>query len=154
VTDKSCWEVPAGKQAKMWNLGTDAMMGYESETTIGRYIGRNQWLFPYIGFDYHYKKFNPNEHNIFGSDYKNLFGQVSNKDNRHTVVAGLAYTLPLLFVADARIDGDGKLRFQLGREDIPVTSRLRFNIMVNTDKEYMSRFPVHCYQVLFVINAL
>ncbi|GAC1313671.1 MAG: hypothetical protein NVSMB24_37240 [Mucilaginibacter sp.] len=120
----------------MWHLGTDAMMGYESETMIGRFIGRNQWLFPYVGFDYHYKKFNPDEHNIFGSDYKNLLGQVSNKDNRHTVVAGVAYTLPLLFVADARIDGDGKLRFQLGREDIPVTSRLRFNVMVNTDKEY------------------
>ncbi len=124
------------KASTMWHLGTDAMMGYESETMIGRYIGRMQWLYPYIGFDYHYKEFNPDEHNIFGSNYKNLFGQVSNKDNRHTVVAGLAYTLPMLFVADARIDGDGKLRFQLGRDDIPVTSRLRFNIMVNTDKEY------------------
>ncbi|HEK19040.1 MAG: copper oxidase [Mucilaginibacter sp.] len=124
------------KATTMWHLGTDAMMGYESETTFGRYIGRNQWLFPYVGFDYHYKKFNPNEKNIFGSDYKNLFGQVSNKENRHTVVAGLAYTLPMLFVADMRIDANGKLRFQLGREDIPLTQRLRFNIMINTDKEY------------------
>ncbi|QEM07137.1 multicopper oxidase domain-containing protein [Mucilaginibacter rubeus] len=124
------------KATTMWRLGTDAMMGYESETTFGRYIGRNQWLFPYVGFDYHYKKFNPDEKNIFGSDYKNLFGQVSNKENRHTVVAGLAYTLPMLFVADMRIDANGKLRFQLGREDIPLTQRLRFNIMINTDKEY------------------
>ncbi|WP_394772400.1 multicopper oxidase domain-containing protein [Mucilaginibacter sp.] len=128
------------KASTLWHLGTDAMMGYESETMVGRYIGRNQWLYPYVGFDYHYKKFNPDEKNIFGSDYKNLFGQVSNKENRHTVVAGVAYTLPLLFVADMRIDGDGKLRFQLGREDIPVTSRLRFNIMVNTDKEYAAGF--------------
>jgi hypothetical protein len=126
------------KASTMWHLGTNAMMGYESETMVGRYIGRMQWLYPYIGFDYHYKKFNPDEKNIFGSDYKNMFGQVSNKDNRHTVVAGVAYTLPMLFVADARIDGDGKLRFQLGRDDIPVTSRLRFNIMVNTDKEYVA----------------
>jgi CopA family copper-resistance protein len=126
------------KASTMWHLGTNAMMGYESETMVGRYIGRMQWLYPYIGFDYHYKKFNPAEKNIFGSDYKNMFGQVSNKDNRHTVVAGVAYTLPMLFVADARIDGDGKLRFQLGRDDIPVTSRLRFNIMVNTDKEYVA----------------
>ncbi|PAW95163.1 copper oxidase [Mucilaginibacter sp. MD40] len=124
------------KATTMWHLGTDAMMGYESETTVGRYIGRNQWLFPYVGFDYHYKKFNPDEKNIFGSDYKNLFGQVSNKENRHTVVAGLAYTLPMLFVADMRIDANGKLRFQLGREDIPLMQRLRFNIMINTDKEY------------------
>ncbi len=124
------------KASTMWHLGTDAKMGYESETMIGRYIGRNQWLYPYVGFDYHYKKFNPDEKNIFGSDYKNLFGQVSNKENRHTVVAGVAYTLPMLFVADAHVDGNGKLRFQLGREDVPVTQRLRFNIMVNTDKEY------------------
>ncbi|MGY4386552.1 hypothetical protein ACVWYN_003688, partial [Pedobacter sp. UYP24] len=43
---------------------------------------------------------------------------------------------PMLFVADARIDGNGKLRFQLGRDDIPISSRMRFNIMLNTDKEY------------------
>ncbi|WP_292945670.1 multicopper oxidase domain-containing protein [Mucilaginibacter sp. 44-25] len=128
------------KAMTMWHLGTDAMMGYESETTVGRYIGRNQWLFPYVGFDYHYKKFNPDEKNIFGSDYKNLFGQVSNKENRHTVVAGVAYTLPMLFVADMRIDGNGKLRFQLGREDIPVAQRLRMTLMVNTDKEYAAGF--------------
>ncbi|MES2376774.1 MAG: multicopper oxidase domain-containing protein [Bacteroidota bacterium] len=124
------------KATTMWHLGTDAMMGYESETMVGRYIGRNQWLFPYVGFDYHYKKFNPDERNIFGSDYKNLFGQVSNKENRHTVVVGVAYTLPMLFVADMRIDGNGKLRFQLGREDIPVAQRLRMTLMINTDKEY------------------
>jgi hypothetical protein len=51
-------------------------------------------------------------------------------------MAGIAYTLPLLFIADARIDGNGKLRFQLSREDVPITNRLRFNIMINTDKEY------------------
>lgn len=120
----------------LWHLGTNPKMGYESETMLGRYIGRNQWLFPYIGFDYHYKEFNPDEKNIFGSDYRNLFGQVSNKENRKTVVAGIAYTLPMLVVADARIDGDGKLRFQLGREDIPVSKRMRANFMINTDKEY------------------
>lgn len=120
----------------MWHVGTNAMMGYESETMLGRYIGRNQWLFPYVGFDYHYKEFNPGEKNIFGSDERNMFGQISNKENRKTIVAGIAYTLPMLIVADARIDGNGKLRFQLGREDIPVSKRLRANFMVNTDKEY------------------
>ncbi len=120
----------------LWHLGTNAIMGYESETMLGRYIGRNQWLFPYVGFDYHYKEFNANEKNIFGNDDRNLFGQVSNKENRKTVVAGVAYTLPMLVVADARIDGNGKLRFQLGREDIPVSKRLRANFMINTDKEY------------------
>ncbi|XHR97044.1 multicopper oxidase domain-containing protein [Mucilaginibacter sp. UC70_90] len=116
------------KFSTMWHLGINNTKGYESETMFGRYFGRMQWLYAYAGFDYHYKKTNEQE--------KNLFGQLSNKNNRHTVVAGLAYTLPLLFVADARIDGNGKLRFQLGREDIALTSRLRFSITGNTDKEY------------------
>lgn len=68
------------------------------------------------------------------------FCQTSNKNNRKTVVAGIAYTLPTLTVADLRIDGVGKLRFQLSREDIPLTPRLRFAWMLNTDKEYMAGF--------------
>ena len=39
----------------LWNLGTSNKTGYESETMIGRYLGRMQWWFPYIGFDYYYK---------------------------------------------------------------------------------------------------
>lgn len=112
----------------MWHLGTNNTKGYESETMFGRFFGRMQWLYAYAGFDYHYKKTDEQE--------KNMFGQVSNKNDRKTVVAGIAYTLPMLFVADFRIDGNGKLRLQLGREDIPLTSRLRLNIVGNTDKEY------------------
>lgn len=51
-------------------------------------------------------------------------------------MVGFAYTLPMLVIADIRIDGNGKMRFQLGREDIPVFKRLRANFMFNTDKEY------------------
>ena len=122
----------------MWHLGYHAEHGYETEINFGRYMGVNQWLFPYIGFDYHYKM---EEGDVTkSSDYKNLFGQVSNKNNRNTFVIGVQYTLPWLVYADARIDGDGKLRFQLSREDIPITKRLRFNIMGNTDKEYAVGF--------------
>ena len=135
------------KLSTLWHLGYHPEHGYESETMIGRYLGRMQWWYPYIGFDYHYKEEGPvpknifdvhgSPKNIFGSDAKNWFGQESNKNHRSTVVAGIAYTLPMLFIADARVDGDGKFRFQLSREDIPVTSRLRFSMMINTDKEYM-----------------
>jgi len=128
------------KVSTLWHLGMNKMEGYESETMIGRYLGKMQWWYPYIGFDYHYKRPDPGEKNIFGSEAKNMFGQISNKENRKTVVAGIAYTLPMLVVADARVDGNGKFRFQLSREDIPVTPRLRFNLMVNTDKEYMAGF--------------
>ncbi len=132
----------------LWHLGFHDMHGYESETMIGRYLGRMQWWYPYVGFDYHYKsegEFQRNffdlegsVRNIFGDEEKNWFGQKSNKNNRQTVMAGIAYTLPLLFIADLRVDGDGKFRFQFSREDIPVSSRLRLGMMINTDKEYMA----------------
>jgi CopA family copper-resistance protein len=138
------------KASTLWHLGYHSDHGYESETMVGRYLGRMQWLYPYVGFDYHYKTegaFQKNffdlhgsVRNIFGSEEKNWFGQKSNKNNRHTVMAGVAYTLPMLFIADFRVDGDGKLRFQFSREDIPITSRLRFSMMINTDKEYMAGF--------------
>jgi CopA family copper-resistance protein len=130
-----------------WHLGLKATHGYESETMLGRYFGRMQWWYPYIGFDFHRKKEEMGTadngmvgSNILGSDTYNLFGQKSNKNNRQTVVAGIRYTLPMLVEADMRIDGNGKLRFQLQREDIAIASRLRFSLMVNTDKEYMAGF--------------
>ena len=138
------------KLAEMWHMGYHAEHGYESETMFGRYFGKQQWLFPYIGFDYHYKKegapqknFFDMEHspkNIFGDETKTMFGQTSNKNNRHTGVMGIAYTLPMLIIADARIDLEGKFRFQLSREDIPITKRLRMNWMLNSDKEYALGF--------------
>ncbi|MFZ5948605.1 MAG: multicopper oxidase domain-containing protein [Stygiobacter sp.] len=127
------------KMQTIWHLGYHDEHGYESETFIGRYLDRMQWWFPYIGFDYHFKR-EGGPKNIFGNEEKNMFGQKSNKNNRKTAVAGIAYTLPMLFIADARVDSDGKFRFQLSREDISITSRLRFNLMVNTDKEYMAGF--------------
>ena len=69
---------------------------------------------------------------------KNLFGQESNQNNRKAFVAGVQYTLPMLMIAEARFDSKGKFRFQLMREDIPLTPRLRLNLMGNTDKEYMA----------------
>jgi FtsP/CotA-like multicopper oxidase with cupredoxin domain len=127
------------KLGTMWHLGYHDMHGYESETMLGRYLGKMQWLYPYIGFDYHFKM-EGGPKNIFGKEEKTWLGQTSNKNNRKTVVAGVTYTLPTLTLADLRIDGNGKFRFQLSREDIPVSPRLRFNWMLNTDKEYTVGF--------------
>ncbi|CAL1517437.1 Cell division protein FtsP [Chitinophaga sp. MM2321] len=113
-----------------WRLGLNDHHGYESESHFGRYIGKMQWLFPYIGWDVRYRKMDGAE--------KNLFGQKNTKDFRQVLHLGLQYTLPMLIVADASLDTDGRLRFQLMREDVPVTKRLRLNLMVNTDKEYMA----------------
>lgn len=113
-----------------WRLGLKSRHGNESETYFGRYIGKMQWLFPFIGFDYHYNSMSNEMEN-------NLFGQVGNQMNRKAAVIGLQYTLPMLVMAEARLDSKGKVRFQLMREDVPLTSRLRLNLMGNTDKEYM-----------------
>lgn len=115
-----------------WRLGTDSRKGYESESHLGRYLGQMQYWLPYVGWDFRYRSTHESE--------KNLFGQMDSKDHRNVLCAGIQYTLPLLLVADARIDTRGNFRLQLGREDIAVTSRLRFTFMVNTDKEYMAGF--------------
>ena len=118
------------KLSTEWRLGLKAMHGNESETNFGRYLGRNQWIFPFVGFDYH-------RNTVRNEGEKNMFGQISNQTNRKAFVAGIQYTLPMLFIAEQRIDSKGKLRFQLSREDIPVAPRLRLNLSGNTDKEYM-----------------
>ena len=51
---------------------------------------------------------------------------------------GVNYTLPWLIVAQAEVFTGGYFRFQLERMDIPLTSRLRMNLMWNTDYEYMA----------------
>ncbi|UKT62743.1 multicopper oxidase domain-containing protein [Pedobacter mucosus] len=116
-----------------WRVGLKSEHGIESETYFGRYIGKMQWLMPFVGFDYHYNRMNNEREN-------NLFGQLSNQKNRKAAVIGAQYILPMLVTAEARLDSKGKLRFQLMREDVPLTSRLRFNFMANTDKEYMAGF--------------
>ena len=114
-----------------WRLGYNNMHGYESETHIGRYIGKMQWLMPFIGFDWRYRKL----HN--GESEKNLFGQVNTKDERRQISIGVAYVLPMLITFQTEVYQDGNLRLQLMREDIPLSKRLRGEFMVNTDKEFM-----------------
>lgn len=115
-----------------WRLGYHDRHGYESETHVGRYIDKNQWLMTFIGFDWRYRKFGMDEVE------KNVFGQRNTKDNRSVLSLGVNYTLPLLVIAQAEVFSDGNVRFQLSREDIPVSKRLRMAFMVNTDKEYMA----------------
>ncbi len=125
-------------QSTRWSIGTEWRLGYkdhhgyETETHIGRYIGKMQWIMPFIGFDWRYRKMED------GEMEENLFGQKSTKDVRSVFSAGLEYTLPMLIKAQAEIFTDGNVRFQLMRNDIPVSKRLRMNLMWNTDKEYMA----------------
>ncbi|MBJ7882616.1 multicopper oxidase domain-containing protein [Gelidibacter salicanalis] len=114
-----------------WRLGYNDRHGYETETHIGRYIGRMQWLMPFVGFDWRYRKLGHNEVE------ENLFGQKNTKDERSLFSVGVNYTLPILVIAQAEIYTDGNVRLQFERDDIPITPRLRMSLMWNTDKEYM-----------------
>jgi FtsP/CotA-like multicopper oxidase with cupredoxin domain len=115
-----------------WRLGYHDYHGYETETHIGRYIGKMQWIMPFIGFDWRYRKLGIDQQE------KNIFGQTNSKDNRKQFSVGLLYTLPMLLKFQTEIYHDGNVRLQLMREDVPVSKRLRFSFMVNTDKEYMA----------------
>jgi len=116
-----------------WRLGYNDEHGYEMETHIGRYIGKNQWFMPFVGFDWRYRKQN-------GEVEKNLFGQTNTKDQRAVLSLGAKYTLPMLVELQGEVFMDGNVKFQLMREDIPISPRLRWAFMVNTDKEYMTGF--------------
>ncbi|WP_240904778.1 multicopper oxidase domain-containing protein [Sphingobacterium sp. SGR-19] len=114
-----------------WRLGYHDKHGYEVETHFGRYIGKMQWLMPFVGFDWRYRKMGHHEQE------KNMFGQVNKKDNRSAFSVGVRYTLPMLVNFQAEVYHDGIVRLALMREDIPVSRRVRAGFMVNTDKEYM-----------------
>ena len=115
-----------------WRLGYNDMHGYETETHIGRYIGKMQWLMPFIGFDWRYRKMGIDE------EEENSFGQVNKKDNRAAISLGVMYTLPMLVNFQAEVYHDGIVRLSFMREDIPITKRMRAGFMINTDKEFMA----------------
>jgi hypothetical protein len=98
-----------------------------------------QWWYVYAGWDLRHRKMEEPE--------KDLFGNINSKDDRRAFCIGAEYTLPMLVKAGVRLDTEGKLRFQAEREDVPLSKRLRFNFMVNTDKEYMAglRYAVTKY---------
>lgn len=126
-------------QNTRWSIGTEWRLGYgtrpnyEVETHIGRYIGKNQFFMPFVGFDSRYRKQD-------GAIEKNIFGQTNTKDKRSVLSVGAEYTLPWLVTLQGEVFSDANVRFQLMRDDIPIAPRLRFAFMINTDKESMSGF--------------
>ncbi len=115
-----------------WRLGYNADHGQEVETHFGRYLGKLQWWFLNVGIDWRTREGHGND------PEDNLFQQTNTKNSRSVAHIGLQYTLPMLLVLDGRIDTDGRLRAQLMREDIPLTPRLRLDLMGNSDYEYMA----------------
>ncbi len=94
--------------------------GFESENKIGRFFGKQQFFNGYVGFELNREK-----------DHREKRWR-----NESFGTLGFEYTLPMFVRADARVNTKGKFRLQLSREDLALTSRLRFDGMWNTDKEY------------------
>ncbi len=111
-----------------WRLGLNSESGYESELHLGRFIGRNQFLFLYTGWDQRYRSEAALEETIFG--------QTNTSNKRGVACFGFQYTMPWFIVADWRIDHTGIVRLQISREDIPLTQRIRLWANVNSDLEY------------------
>lgn len=111
-----------------WRVGLNKSTGFESESHFGRYLGRNQFLMPYAGWDIRNRSIEENE--------RNLFDQTNTKDDRGVACLGLVYTMPWFIKADLRVDHTGRLRAQFTRDDIPLTPKLRLWGMWNTDFEY------------------
>lgn len=111
-----------------WRVGLNAKAGYETESHFGRLLGRNQFAFAYVGWDYRYRE--------GGEDEKSIFGQTNTKDNRNVAHLGFQYIAPWFIQADLKVDHTGYVRLQLSRDDIPITKRARLWGMVNSDLEY------------------
>ena len=101
-------------------------MHYEGSVKIGRYLGKYQWALPYVGFRT-YKT-----HDMA----QTWFGQNVKPKDQNVAIVGIKYILPLLVVADANVDQNGKVVLELSREGIPISPRIRGNFSVNSDKEF------------------
>ncbi len=72
---------------------------------------------PFVGFDWRYREQN-------GEVETNLFGQTNTKNQRAVLSLGAEYTLPMPVTLQGEVFTDGNVRFQLMREDIPISPRL------------------------------
>ncbi|HQS06627.1 MAG TPA: hypothetical protein PLT16_13455, partial [Daejeonella sp.] len=97
---------------------------YETESHLLRFLDKRSFLAAFVSFDYRLNK----------SEVKNPISNT--KDNRRVFEAGLLYLMPFFIETELRVDQKGRLRAQLQRRDMAITTRLFFDGRVNTDKEY------------------
>lgn len=95
---------------------------YETETHLARYIDAQQFLSVYVGSDIR--------------NNKNISREKNSITIRQAFEAGVMYLLPFFVQSELRIDHTARVRFQVSRSDMPFTSRILFDWMVNTEKEY------------------
>ncbi len=92
---------------------------YEGEILFGRLFGTQQFLKLYVGGDF--RRLN---------EYQNII------ETKNVATLGIQYLLPMFLEADVRVDHTGKFRFQIGRKELSLTSRLQLDGFWNTDSEY------------------
>jgi CopA family copper-resistance protein len=101
---------------------------YMTETHFARYIDRMQWLRVYLGTDIR------DMDGIHSGNHPE--SGTNSSEYRQVVTAGVQYLLPFFLLADLRIDHTGNVRFQVSRNDLALSSRLRLDAMWNTDMEW------------------
>ncbi|MBC7652907.1 MAG: multicopper oxidase domain-containing protein [Oligoflexus sp.] len=101
-----------------WRFSYDGR--YEVTPRLERFLDNRFYLSAYLGGE-------------FKNDVK---GGAFVKNDRQDVFLGLRYLLPLFIQTDVRISPKGNVRFEIGRRDIPISTRLRLGGSWNTDKEY------------------
>ncbi|MGY3054730.1 FtsP/CotA-like multicopper oxidase with cupredoxin domain [Pedobacter sp. UYEF25] len=101
-----------------WRVSYDGR--YEVTPRLERYLDNRFFLSAYLGGE-------------FKNDNK---GGAFVKGDEQNAFLGLRYLLPLFIQTDVRVSQRGKVRLEVGRNDIPITTRLRFGGTWNTDNEY------------------
>lgn len=99
---------------------------YESETYLDRFLDKRKFWRAYIESDNRYTKAEKGKDGTVITPAKQT----------NLAAAGMAYLLPLFIMIDGRVDHKGNFRFQISRQDFPLTKRIRLDALWNTDKEY------------------
>lgn len=91
---------------------------YEFQPDYQRFLDKRQFLSVYAG-----------------ADIRNTFQLVENgkQTDRRVGVLGVRYLLPMFVQSELRVDHRGNVRFQLSRNDMPITRRLRLSLVGNSD---------------------
>ncbi len=100
---------------------------FESESHVGRLFGHRQFLEVFIGSDIRM---------LNGQSAMNMDSKEYMIENRKVATFGIQYLLPFFIQTELRIDNTGRVRFQVSRRDLALTSRLRLDAFWNTDNEY------------------
>ena len=75
---------------------------YEGSVKVGRFLGKYQWAMPYVGF----------RSAKMDDMAKTWFGQNTMPKNQNVAIAGVRNLLPILLMADANIDQNGRVRLE------------------------------------------